>query len=185
MAKTKGIPNLPLTGPTYPIVPAVGPIPPYNLLPPNVTDLLQFLVCFNAESLSGVMGTLTTNPKVGITSYGPQYVGYAAVQRMFRQLFSAFQNLQLTPQGPTTDWLSNSDGSVMGVQVNLSGQQIGSWFAKNSPYYSPPVSDIVPDGRHSIDLDACAIFYFDNNQNLIQQISIYFDRYLMQQQLTT
>ena len=28
------------------------------------------------------------------------------------------------------------------------------------------------------------MFYLDNTQNLIKQISIYFDRYLMQQQLT-
>jgi hypothetical protein len=126
----------------------------------------------------------TVNPMVGITSYGPQFIGYSAVQRLFRQLIATFNPLQLTPQGPNTQWLFNSDSSVIGVQVTLTGLHVGSWFAANTPYFSPPLSNIVPDKTRSLDLDACAVFYFDNATHLIKQISIYFDRYLMQQQLT-
>jgi hypothetical protein len=180
------IPLLPLPGPpvALPPVPQIGPIPPIIPIPANLQNLFNFLIYFNGADLTNLMQTLTSNPVVGITSYGPQFIGYSAVQRLFRQLFSTFKPLKLTPQGANPDWMFNTDSSVIGVQMNLSGLQVGAWFAAGTPYYSPPLSTIVPSGTRSVDLDACVIFYLDNAQNLIKQISIYFDRYLMQQQLT-
>jgi hypothetical protein len=150
------IPLLPVPGPpvALPTAPELGPIPPINPIPANIINLFNFLIYFNAGDLTDLLKTLTSNPSVGITSYGPQFIGYSAVQRLFRQLFSTFKPLKLTPQGANPDWLFNADSSIIGVQMNLSGLQVGTWFASGTPYYSPPLSNIVPDGMRSIDLDA-------------------------------
>jgi hypothetical protein len=169
------------------------PIPPIVANPPTV---LAFLNAFSIEQVDPVMAYFlntspNTIPRIGITSYGPQFIGYSAVQRLFRQLFSSFQNLKMTqqgpvdPQNPTKNWLFNSDASMIGIQVIFSGLQVGSWFAAGTPYYSPPLSNIVPDSNHTLDLDASVIFTMDNASSKIVQISIYFDRYLMSQQLAT
>ena len=141
------IPPLPVLPPTVtlPTVPTIGPIPPIVPIPANVQNLFNFLNYFNAQDLTDLMTTLTSNPSVGITSYGPQFIGYSAVQRLFRQLFSTFKPLKLTAQGPSPDWLFNSTSSVIGLQMNLSGLQVGTWFAANTPYFSPPLS-FVPTG---------------------------------------
>jgi hypothetical protein len=187
-------------------VPAIGPtgvppyVPPIPGIPPTVLTVLEFFYYLNKRDLQDLMGTFSTvnnaasYPRVGITSYGPQFIGYTAVQRLFRQLISSFNPIALTPQGPPYDpqdtgstWLFNSPNAsipVVGVQVNFSGSQVGSWFAEGTPYYSPPLSNIVPNGNRAMDLDACAIFSFDPENNDISQASIYFDRYLMSQQLT-
>ncbi len=179
-----------------PVIPAIPPIP--IPLPPRIQTVLDFLDHFAHKKLPELMTTFSTvnnpasYPRVGITSYGPQFIGNTAVQRLFRQLFNSFDPIALTPQGPSdpqnpgSNWLFNNPAlpiPEIGIQMNFSGVQIGSWFAAGTPYYSPPLSDIVPDSTRTMDLDACVIFYFDSNNDKISQTAIYFDRYLMSQQL--
>jgi hypothetical protein len=168
------------------------------VLPPPAIAL-AFITALNNADLTTLMGTFSqsnpnTTPRVGITSYGPQFVGFTAVQRLFRQLFITFSRVTLTEQGPidlanpTANWLFNAAGSPIpqiGIQMNLSGVQVAAWFAAGTPYYSPPLSTIVPDSTRAMDLDVSVIFSFDAaNYNKISQVSLYFDRYLMSQQLT-
>jgi len=178
----------------------IPPLPPIPNVQGPVWTVLLFLYYLNKKSLPDLMDTFSTKgnpavyPKVGITSYGPQFVGYTAVQRLFRQLLSSFDPIALTPQGPTdpnnpgSNWLYNADDAPVpqiGIQMNFSGVQIGSWFAEGTPNYSPPLSNIVPDSTRAMDLDASVIFYFDTGNDKIVQAAIYFDRYLMSQQLAT
>ena len=136
-----------------------GPIFPPNI-PGTWINVIAFLYYFKNENLDPLMGTFSTlnnpasYPRVGITSYGPQFIGFTAVQRLFRQLFNAFNPIALTTQGPVdpnnpgSNWLFNDPNAQVpeiGIQMNFSGVQIGSWFAAGTPYYSPPLSDIVPE----------------------------------------
>ena len=182
---------------SIPVIPA--PVIPPPGIPGTWITILAFLDYLNIQrDLTKLMGTFSTlnnpaaYPRVGITSYGPQFIGYTAVQRLFRQLFNSFDPIALTPQGPSdpqnpgSNWLFNSPNAPVpeiGIQMNFSGVQIGSWFAAGTPYYSPPLSNILPNSTRAMDLDASVIFYFDKNSNNITQCAIYFDRYLMSQQL--
>ena len=150
----------------------------------------DFLKYFNAHDVPDLMNTFGDNPLVGVTSYGPQFRGYSDVQRLFRQLIVSFQSLALTQQGnaspPQDDWLFDKTKTVVGIQMIFSGLHVAGWFAKATPHYSPPLSDIVPNSTHAMDLDASVIFYTDASNNyLISRVSIYFDRYLLSQQLAT
>lgn len=167
----------------------------HNVTANNVSCIVGFYTALQQPNLQALMSFFDTTqnlavyPQVGITSYGPQFIGYNAVQRLFRQLYSSFQRIVLLPQGiidPTgAAWLYNSNSSQIGIQMSLSGLQVGSWFAAGTPYYSPPLSGILPDSTRSMDLDASVIFTMNNNNSLIVQIAMYFDRYLMSQQLAT
>src|ERR1700749_2397551 len=78
----------------------------------------DFLTAFNAHDIQKIMNTFNDSPLVGITSYGPQFRGYADVQRLFRQLIASFQSLSLIQQGnaspPDDDWLFDKTESVVG-----------------------------------------------------------------------
>jgi hypothetical protein len=164
--------------------------------PKNTPDdcLVAFLGAMNEEtqktskSLTDVMANFRTDSRVGITSYGPQFIGYSEVQKLFRQLFFAFPDLTFNEQQGNTR-LRSQDSMMIGTQVNLAGTHEGVWFAKGTPYFSPPLSTITPDATRMMNLDACAVFTFktaidvDVTVYYIYQLAIYFDRYLMSQQL--
>ena len=181
--------------PQFTPLPSASPSPPIIIFQTNPDTVSFFCDALSRSDLQSLMvcfsqGNPNNTPRVGITNYGPQFVGYNAVQRLFRQLFSSFQRLKLTeqgpvdPQDPTGNWLFSADGSQIGIQMSFSGLQVGSWFAAGTPYYSPPLSNIVPDSTRAMDLDASVIFSFDSACR-IAQLAIYFDRYLMSQQLAT
>jgi hypothetical protein len=138
----------------------------------NLTTLMQQFV------------PVTNNlPWIGIAKYGPQFQG-SAVRTLFRQLFISFPDCELAEVAPRFYLPNNSPYGVgIAVQTTLSGSQQSAWFQQHG-YASPPISNIVPDGVHSMSVDACAVFLFDPQSFLIAQFSLYFDRYSMAQQLT-
>ena len=124
-----------------------------------------------------------TLPWVGISKYGPQFQGAPAVRQLFRQLFVSVSGRSwrklpkiLLPSGAVPP------PTGIAVQTTLSGTQKALWF-QTPPAFSPPLSNITPDGLHSMHVDACAVVFFDANDK-ITQLSLYFDRYLLSQQLT-
>jgi hypothetical protein len=152
----------------------------------NEAALNKFLAAVNEhpktlKTLHDVMGTLAHNSRVGVTNYGPQFVGHAEVQKLFRQLFFSFPDITLTEQ-PGSPRLFSGDKTTIGIQAVLAGSHQGVWFAKGTPYYSPPLSNIAPDATRMMHLDACAVFTFDKEHKIFH-IAIYFDRYLMAQHL--
>ena len=90
---------------------------------PNETTLNKFIAAVNEHpksltSLNEVMATFAPNAKVGITHYGPQFVGFGEVQRLFRQLFFSFPDLTFTEQ-PNNKRLFSADETTIGTQVIL------------------------------------------------------------------
>ncbi len=183
-------------------VPVIGPtgIPPLPKIPKakgTVQTIMNFLYYLNHRDLTGLMSTFSIKnnwiayPRVGITSYGPQFIGYNAVQRLFRQLIISFDPIAMTPQypfdptNPGEHWLYNNAQTEIGIHMNFSGLQVASWFAEGTPYFSSPLSNIDPDATRAFDLDAFVVFSFDENNNNIVQAAAYFDRYLMSQHLAT
>jgi len=153
---------------------------------PNETTLNNFISAMHQQpripnGLNSVMATFARKATVGITNYGPQFAGFAEIQKLFRQLFFAFPDLHFAEQ-PSNERLFSTDKTMIATQVILAGSHQGVWFAKGTPYYSPPLSNIVPDASRMMNLDACAVFTFDDAHKIIQ-LAIYFDRYLMAQQL--
>jgi len=140
----------------------------------NLNNLMNNVFCPNTGML----------PWVGISRYGPQFEGAPAVRQLFRQLFVTFPNAALTEVTPR--FYCPGGGSTpptgIAVQTTLSGTQKALWF-QTPPAFSPPLSNITPDGLHSMHVDACAVVFFDGNDK-ITQLSLYFDRYLLSQQLT-
>jgi hypothetical protein len=127
-----------------------------------------------------------TLPSVGITSDGPQFRGGDAVLELFSRLFSTFDDFRLKPS-PNAPRLYSSTPSMIAIQTRLTGKHVKLWFPSGHDFYSPPISDIDPDGQHSTEeLPAAAFFAFGtfNNNILITNLSIYFDRYKMWQDLT-
>ena len=151
----------------------------FNILDPSnadykkLNDLMDNVFCPNT-------GTL---PWVGISKYGPQFQGGPAVRALFQQLFNTFPNACLAEVAPR--FYCPGDGTPptgIAVQTTLSGTQKAFWF-QTAPAYSAPLSNITPDGKHSMSVDACAVVFFDVNDK-ITQLSLYFDRYSLSQQLT-
>jgi hypothetical protein len=136
---------------------------------------------------------LGTIPAVGITDHGPQFYGAGEVRLLFQTFFTAFPDAQILPQlspGVPSKRLYSQDQTMIGIQTILAGTQKDLWFQHRSTalglpdHYSPPLSDIEPDGSHKMQLPAAAAFNFDANSK-ISQLSLYFDRYLMNSQLFT
>ena len=141
----------------------------------HLNDLMNNVFCPNT-------GTL---PWVGISKYGPQFQGAPAVRQLFQQLFVTFPDGSLAEVAPRFYYpLGAAAAAVTGiaVQTTLSGTHKALWF-QTPPAYSPPLSNITPDGLHSMSVDACAVVFFDGNHK-ITQLSLYFDRYSLSQQLT-
>jgi hypothetical protein len=112
-------------------------------------------------------------PNIGLTTGGPQFTGQHAIGVLFQQLFTSFPNLVFAPANA----LQLTDGNTIGIESTLStGVQMAPWLPAGKP--SPPLSPIVPDKkRHSDYLPVCAIFTFDPNSGLIQNLGLYFDRW--------
>ncbi len=121
-------------------------------------------------------------PSVGVTDHGPQYVGTADVAELFQKLFAAFPEMTLEPLRGAPHLYSN-DKNTIAVQTTLKGRHHAEWFPPGHKFYSPPLSTIHPDKVHVMDIPACAVFTFDDKHR-ISRLSIYLDRYRMQQQLT-
>jgi len=133
-------------------------------------------------------------PAVGITDFGPHFIGAVDVKLLFDALFSTFNNLVLLPQISeigqipviSSQRLYSPEGvepSTIGVQTVLAGTHVKPWFDSTSPHYSPPLSNIRHDKVHKMEIPAFAVFSFDDD-NKITSLQIYLDRYKMQQQLT-
>jgi len=121
-------------------------------------------------------------PGVGITDYGPQFIGKSEVVELFRQLFKSFPDLEMT-EARGAPRLFSEDDNTIGIQTTLSGMHAAEWFPRGHIYFSPPLSGIHPDKHHVMKVPACAVFTFDAN-NKICRLAIYLDRYRMMRQLT-
>jgi hypothetical protein len=137
------------------------------------------------KDLTDLMRVVFSSPNcsVGITNYGPQFQGASDVRTLFRQIFVAFNNLVFTEVAPRYYYRPPNQPAGIAVQTQLFGTQNTSWFPRGSAHYSPPISNITPDGNQSMTIDACAVFSFAANYK-ITQLALYFDRYSMAQQLT-
>jgi hypothetical protein len=120
-------------------------------------------------------------PGVGITDYGPQFVGKDKVGEFFTQLFKSFPDLEMKEVRGAPRLFSEDDNTI-GIQTTLSGMHMAEWFPRGNDYYSPPLSGIHPDKHHVMRVPACAVFTFDNKK--ICRLAIYTDRYRMMRQLT-
>jgi hypothetical protein len=142
----------------------------------NVNYLLTNVFCPNDPS--------HLIPSVGLTDYGPQFVGAPEVGVLFRRLFVTFKDFKLEQLvGPPRYYDDKAKITAIVIQARLSGTHTGPWFPKGNPHYSPPLSDIDPPKNKFTDLPACAVFSFDAN-GLIANIAIYFDRDRMARELS-
>jgi hypothetical protein len=157
----------------------------------DLNYLMQQVFCPNANPTSA--HPLGSIPAVGITNHGPQFYGADQVRLMFDTLFTVFPNFQSTPQlspNVAAKRLYSHDQTMIGIQTTLTGTQKAKWFqhtiavAGKPDHYSPPISDIEPDGTRSITLPVANVMTFDENGKIVQ-LSMYFDRYLMNSQLFT
>ncbi len=132
-------------------------------------------------------------PCIGITDHGPQFAGSVAVEILLKQLFKCFSAFVLLPQvskvgAPVvpSERLYSPQGAsnvMISIQTVMHGTHISKWFADGTAPLSPPLSDIQPDGLHVMEIPVSAVFTFHTNHK-IKQLSLYLDRYKMQQQLT-
>lgn len=124
-------------------------------------------------------------PCVGITDHGPQYVGAADVAELFRQLFTTFPDLTLTPVpgAPGLESPPKYSPKTIGLQTTLTGTHLAPWFPLGHRFFSPPLSNIHPDKVHTMKVPACAVFTVDDRDR-VSRLAIYLDRYRMKQQLT-
>jgi hypothetical protein len=132
-------------------------------------------------------------PACGITDHGPQFIGEAAVRKLFQTLFTAFPDFRSTPEVAfklPSKRMYSKDQTMITIQTTITGTQHGLWFqdkvgtGKLPGYYSPPISDIQPDGTHQMDLPVANVMTFDDKGKIVQ-LSMYFDRYRMKNQLFT
>lgn len=133
-------------------------------------------------------------PWIGITDHGPQFKGSAQIKILLDELFLCFDTFVLLPQVSrvgktpveTSQRLNSRNGapvSMISVQTVMHGTHVAQWFKDGTGTPSPPLSPIVPDKNHVMEIPVSAVFAFDN-KNKISQLSLYLDRYKMQQQLT-
>lgn len=118
-------------------------------------------------------------PNIGLTTGGPQFTGQKAIGILFQHLFTSFPNVVFAP----VNALHLTDGNTTGIEATLStGNQVAKWSPGG--HASAPLSPIVPDGKHSSQyLPVCAVFTFDHNSGLIQNLALYFDRYKLAKDL--
>ena len=123
-------------------------------------------------------------PCVGITDHGPQFTGVQQVSTLFSQLFTTFPDMALLPLTGAPRLYSPEDyrPRTIGLQTTLTGTHLDRWFT-HGRHYSPPLSDIHPDGLHLMSIPACAVFSFDDD-GMLMHMAIYLDRYRMMRQLT-
>jgi hypothetical protein len=134
--------------------------------------------------------TASTIPAVGITDYGPQFLGADDVKHLFDKLLhKTFKNTFFI--SPMSTYLIANNQSMAAAQTLLGGTQTDVWYQHNDKtpphnkdHYSPPISTIQPDGTHSTEVPAVAVFTFGANF-FVNQLSMYFDRYKMNQDLNT
>jgi hypothetical protein len=119
----------------------------------------------------------TIYPNVGLTTGGPQFTGRVNIGVLFTHLFHVFPDIVFAP----ANGLRPTDGNTIAIEaiLNTGKQPVGrQWNPGGHP--SPPMSPIVPDGtRESNNLPVCAVFTFDTNSSLIQNLALYFDRWKM------
>jgi hypothetical protein len=120
--------------------------------------------------------TAPTIPSVGLTTYGPSFFGQTDVTALFTEIFNSFPDFAFNVVPPRY----NSAAGIA-IRGTISGTQKKSWFHMGNPHYSKPISDIYPAGNKKADVPACAIVSFDAFE--ITNLMIYFDRYIMNQQL--
>jgi len=127
----------------------------------------------------------TVKPSVGLSDYGPQFVGSAEVLGLFHQIFTSFPNVLFDPlEG--RPWLYSREAPPMvAIEADLTGRHDKKWFDKGHAHYSPPISWIEPDRVQHMSLAACSVFTLTADESRIINWSMYFDRYKMHQQLKT
>ena len=145
---------------------------------PNYHDVTHLMTLFCPDDAN--------YPIVGITQRGPQFQFRAAITKLFNQLLVvSFPDMAWTPANA----LRLTDGSTIGVEIDVTGIQISSWFQDS--FKSDPLSQIgdetiagliQSDQANQMDIPACAVFTFDAKY-CVQQLAIYLDRYRMMDQL--
>jgi hypothetical protein len=137
-------------------------------------------------------------PCVGITDHGPQFIGSAAIQAVTDELFNDFDVFVLLPQVSKVGKMpvvssqrlyskNDAKDKMISIQTVMHGTQIKQWFVDDKGVkkkgYSSPISPIQPDGYHVMEIPVSLVFTFDDKYK-VRQLSMYFDRYKMQQQLS-
>jgi hypothetical protein len=118
-----------------------------------------------------VSGTLTY-PNVGLTTGGPQFTGQKPIGTLFTELFNCFPGIVFAP----ANGLQLSDGNTIAVEAILStGTQAKDWAPGGNK--SPPLSNVTHNNTNTTQLPVCAVFMFDPNSSLIQNLALYFDRW--------
>jgi len=160
----------------------------------NDSTLKSFIDAINGQQLQDLMDQFCLDsgsganavPTVGLTNrQGPMFVGRAAIQTLFGQLFKSFQNMVWTATA-----LRLKEGNVIGIELDVTGRHDREWF-QGDPFGSPPFSQIQqgnidphPGNRRTMNIPAFAVFTFDGSANcLVQNLALYFDRYKLMDQL--
>jgi hypothetical protein len=123
-----------------------------------------------------------TIPSVGLANYGPSFAGRNEVVALFVQIFNSFPDLKFLPL-PSFPRLYCPSGDKIAILGSITGTHKAEWFAEGHPHHSKPISGIKPDGSHTMNVPACAIFSFDASGSRIANLSIYFDRSTMSRHL--
>lgn len=142
----------------------------------NANNLVTTYFCPDSPAGNPVI------PSVGLTNYGPLFVGQNDVIGLFAQIFRSFPNDFRFAPVTWSPRLYSSSGDEIAIQVWMSGTQEQPWFPNGNPHFSPPISNIAPAGNKQMNLPACAVLTFGANSQ-IANLAIYFDRYRMNEQL--
>jgi hypothetical protein len=160
----------------------------------KITDLIN-LFCPNGENDAHGNPTI---PNVGISHHGPDFKGVQDVTDLWQRfLGGSFHNFMVAPSNlilpgqhfnpispprlySRPDYPTKAAPIPMiGIQCELSGDFFADWF-QNPPHNSNPLSGIHPVPGHPVhvDVDACAVFAFDNTaDSRITNLFVYLDRY--------
>lgn len=134
-----------------------------------------------------------TTPMVGITDHGspgiptivgPGFVGRLAIEKLFNQLFIAFNPLSFVDLRLSRLYSSDAQKGTIAIRLNLIGTHQGPWFSSASGAFSLPLSAMAPvaGGPKNVTIPTCAVFTFDD-KHLINQLGFYMDRYRLMRDL--
>lgn len=158
----------------------------------NDDTMNNFLAAVNAQNAAttvGFFGATSTGqaPTVGITDYAPSsptFSGIADITTLFNRLFKTFPDFNFAQMAGSVLLYSDASHTQIAIQATMTGTHQARWFPYGKPHFSPPLSQINPSEKtQKMSVPVCAIFAFNNATNLICNLSLFFDRYRMQQQL--
>jgi hypothetical protein len=164
---------------------------------PDGTKVTNIMNLFCPDGEYDAQGNPTI-PNVGIAHHGPDFKGVQDVTDLWNHfLGQSFRNFMFVPSKlilpgqnfhpidpprlySKLDYPTKASPIPMiGIQCELSGDFFADWF-QTPPHNSNPLSGIHPVPGHPINVDvqACAVFAFDNTVNSrITNLFVYLDRY--------